>query len=153
MKKILIIQTAFIGDVIVATPIIEKVQQQFPDAKLDFLLRKGNEALLQNHPLLNDVLIWNKKQNKTKNLFSALQKIRRNKYDLVINCQRFLSTGILTAFSNGKEKIGFNKNPLAVFFTKKINIYLHFLLNIKCLFTKFSSFIWKNDFFIFYCTE
>jgi len=104
MKKILIIQTAFIGDVILATPIIEKLHQQFPDAKLDFLLRKGNEALLKNHPFLHEVLIWNKKQNKTKNLFSTLQKIRHNKYDFVINCQRFFSTGILTAFSNGKEK-------------------------------------------------
>lgn len=120
MEKILIIQTAFIGDVILATPIIEKLHQQFPDAKLDFLLRKGNEALLQNHPFLNEVLIWNKKQNKTKNLFSTLQKIRRKQYDLVINCQRFLSTGILTAFSNGKEKVGFDKNPLSIFFTKKI---------------------------------
>ena len=120
MKKILIIQTAFIGDVILATPIIEKLHQQFPDAKLDFLLRKGNEALLKNHPFLHEVLIWNKKQNKTKNLFSTLQKIRHNKYDFVINCQRFFSTGILTAFSNGKEKIGFDKNPLSIFFTKKI---------------------------------
>ena len=120
MKKILIIQTAFIGDVILATPIIEKLHQKFPDAQLDFLLRKGNEALLKNHPFLNEVLIWNKKQNKTKNLFSTLQKIRRKNYDLVVNCQRFLSTGILTAFSNGEEKIGFDKNPLSAFFTKKI---------------------------------
>lgn len=120
MKKILIIQTAFIGDVILATPIIEKLHQQFPDAKLDFLLRKGNEALLKSHPFLNEVFFWNKKQNKTKNLFSTLQKIRQKNYDIVINCQRFLSTGILTAFSNGKEKIGFDKNPLSVFFTKKI---------------------------------
>lgn len=120
MKKILIIQTAFIGDVILATPIIEKLHHKFPDAKLDFLLRKGNEALLKNHPFLNEILIWNKKQNKTRNLFSTLQKIRRKNYDIVINSQRFLSTGILTSFSNGKEKIGFDKNPLSVFFTKKI---------------------------------
>ena len=118
--KILIIQTAFIGDVILATPLIEKLHQQFPDAKIDFLLRKGNEGLLKNHPKLNEVLIWNKKQNKTKNLFSILQKIRRTKYDNVINCQRFFSTGMLTAFSNAKEKVGFDKNPLSIFFTKKI---------------------------------
>lgn len=120
MKKILLIQTAFIGDVILATPMIEKLHQHYPDAKLDFLLRKGNENLLQNHPHLNNILIWNKKQNKTKNLFHILQTIRQQQYDLVINCQRFLSTGILTAFSNGKEKIGFDKNPLSFFFTKKI---------------------------------
>ena len=45
--KILIIQTAFIGDVILATPIIEKLQKFFPNAKVDFLLRKGNQGLAQ----------------------------------------------------------------------------------------------------------
>ena len=120
MKKILVIQTAFIGDVILATPIIEKLHHQFPNAKLDFLLRKGNETLLKDHPFLNEVLIWDKKKHKIKNLFNILLKIRRTQYDVVINCQRFLSTGIITAFSKGKERVGFDKNPLATFFTKKI---------------------------------
>ena len=79
MKKILLIQTAFIGDVILATPLIEKLHQYFPDARIDFLLRKGNESLLKNHPYLSEVLIWNKKQNKTKNLFSILLQIRQKK--------------------------------------------------------------------------
>ena len=65
MQKFLIIQTAFIGDVVLATIIIEKLHSNFPDAQIDFLLRKGNEGLLQNHPYLNEVLIWNKKENKT----------------------------------------------------------------------------------------
>ena len=118
--KILIIQTAFIGDVILATALIEKLQQHFPDAEIDFLLRKGNESLLQNHPHLHEVLVWNKKQNKTKNLLSILNKIRKTKYDFIINCQRFFSTGMLTAFSTANEKIGFDKNPLSIFFDKKI---------------------------------
>ena len=51
MKKILIIQTAFIGDVILATPLIEKLKNFFPKAEIDFLLRKGNEGLLKPRSL------------------------------------------------------------------------------------------------------
>ena len=40
MNKVLIIQTAFIGDVILATPLIESIYQKCPEAKIDFLLRK-----------------------------------------------------------------------------------------------------------------
>lgn len=61
--KILVIQTAFIGDVILATSLIESIHTKYPNAKIDFLLRKGNENLLQKHPFLNDVLIWDKKIN------------------------------------------------------------------------------------------
>jgi len=120
MKKILIIQTAFIGDVILATALIEKLHQHFPNAKIDLLVRKGNETLVKDHPILNNILIWNKTENKYGNLFSILKKIRQQGYDEVINCQRFFSTGLLTAFSKGKKKIGFDKNPLSIFFTKKI---------------------------------
>ncbi len=38
----------------------------------------------------------------------------------MINLQRFASTGLLTAFSGAKEKIGFDKNPFSFLFTKKI---------------------------------
>jgi len=120
LKKILIIQTAFIGDVILATPLIEKLHQYYPDAQIDFLLRKGNEGLLRAHPYLNNVIIWDKKKNKLLHLWHILNQIRKNRYDTVINLQRFLSTGLLTAFSKGKEKIGFNKNPMSFLFTKKV---------------------------------
>jgi heptosyltransferase-2 len=120
MQKFLVIQTAFTGDVVLATAIVEKLHRFFPAAQIDFLVRKGNEGLLTDHPFLNEVLIWNKKEKKLKNLWLLLDKIRKKKYDKVINLQRFASSGILTAFSGAKEKIGFDKNPVSFLFTKKI---------------------------------
>ena len=76
--------------------------------------------MLKGHPFLKEVLVWNKKENKFRNLLSLLKKIRRKKYDKVINLQRFASTGFLTGFSQAKERIGFDKNPLSFLFTKKI---------------------------------
>jgi ADP-heptose:LPS heptosyltransferase len=120
LKKFLIIQTAFIGDVVLATVLIEKLHEYFPDAQIDFLLRKGNEQLLAGHPFLHEILIWDKKQNKQKNLFRMLKRIRGNRYDKVINVQRFFATGLLKAFYGAKETIGFDKNPLSFLFSKKI---------------------------------
>lgn len=118
--KILIIQTAFIGDVILATPIIEKLHRFFPEATLDCLVRQGNESLLKEHPHLRRVHIWNKKNSKYKNFYKILKIIRLEKYDLVINVQRFLSTGFLSAFSNAKSIVGFRKNPMSFLFNKKL---------------------------------
>ncbi len=120
MKKMLIIQTAFIGDVVLATNLIEKLHLFFPDASIDFLVRKGNEGLLAGHPILHEVLIWDKKKNKQRNLLRLLSTIRRTKYDVVINVQRFAATGILTAFSGARQTIGFAKNPLSFLFTKRV---------------------------------
>lgn len=120
MQKILIIQTAFIGDVVLATGILEKLHTYFPGAAIDFLVRKGNEDLLAHHPFLHEVLVWNKKDGKIKDLRRLLHIIRRRKYDKVINVQRFAATGILTAFSGAAEKIGFDKNPLSSMFTTRV---------------------------------
>jgi heptosyltransferase-2 len=112
---------------VLATALIEKLDQFFPDAYIDVLVRKGNEGLLFKHPFLREILVWNKKEHKKKNLFRLLKKIRENKYDTIINLKRFAATGLLTAFSGAKEKIGFDKNPFSFFFTKKIK---HELVNV-----------------------
>lgn len=112
-KKILVIQTAFIGDVVLATALPEKLRHHFPEAQVDFLLRKGNEGLLANNPNINEVLIWDKRQKKYRNLIQLISRIRRKRYDLVVNLQRFLSTGILTTFAGAKTSVCFDKNPLS----------------------------------------
>lgn len=124
--RILIIQTAFIGDVILATSIIEKLHQYFPQAQLDFLLRKGNEGLLEGHPYLHEVLIWIKKEDKYRNLFDTITQVRAGKYDLVFNLQRFFSTGLITVLSGAKRTIGFDKNPLSFLFSEKIKHQIQF---------------------------
>lgn len=120
LKQFLIIQTAFIGDVILATSLVEKLQTHYPDASIDFLLRKGNESLLLNHPKIRKTLIWDKKNAKYTSLFSLAREVRHQKYDYVINLQRFGATGILTGFSGARNKIGFVKNPFSFLFTKKV---------------------------------
>ncbi|HET6992046.1 MAG TPA: glycosyltransferase family 9 protein, partial [Bacteroidia bacterium] len=119
MKKILLIQTAFTGDVVLATPVLEKLHRFFPEAKIDFLLAKGNEGLLKDHPFVNEVLVFDKKNQKLRNIFRLLSKIRKRKYDLVVNLKRQGSSGFLTGFSGAKEKIGYEKSPFAFLLTKK----------------------------------
>ncbi len=118
--RFLLIQTAFIGDVILATALLEQLRQAYPDALLDILVRKGNEGLLVNHPFLNEVLIWHKKEAKYRDLWRLLQTIRSRQYNAVLNLQRYGTMGMLTALSGAKVTVGFDKNPFSHFFTHRI---------------------------------
>lgn len=120
MDRILIIQTAFIGDVILATPLVEKLHRLFPAAKIDFLLRKGNASLLEGHPFISEVIVWDKKEKKSSNLFKIRKYIKSKRYDLIVNAHRFASSGFITAFSSAKKTTGFNKNPFSLFFSNKV---------------------------------
>ena len=117
MKKVLIIQTAFLGDVILATPLIANLKLKFPQAEIDFLVKKGNEELLNNHPDLRQVFTFDKKKKRSE-ILRLIQLFRKNKYDLVINLHRFASSGLLTVLSGAKRKIGFQKNPFSFLYSK-----------------------------------
>lgn len=118
-QSFLVIQTAFTGDVILATALAEKIHAVYPEASIDFLLRKGNELLLQGHPFIRQVLVWDKKNGKTRNLLKMQRYVRRQRYDVVVNAHRFASSGFIAGFSGAKIRTGFNKNPLSFLYTQK----------------------------------
>jgi heptosyltransferase-2 len=120
IKRILVIQTASIGDVVLATPVVEKLKDFYPDAKIDFLVKNGIQSLLTSHPKIKRVLVWDKSTDKYKHLKQLIEVIRERKYDAVVNLQRFAASGLITALSGAPIKLGFNKNPFSVFYTKSV---------------------------------
>lgn len=119
MEKILVIQTASIGDVILVTSLLEKLHHKFPAAQLDLVVKNPNQQLFENHPFVNEVWVWDKRKDKYSNLLRICFGIRRQKYDVVLCVQRFFSAGLMMALSGAKHRIGFDKNPLAFCFTKR----------------------------------
>lgn len=99
---------------------MEKLHAFYPEAKIDFLLKYGYEGVLRRHPLIHHVIVWDKTEKKYEHLIELIKIFREKKYDLVVNAQRFFSSGLITALSGARIKIGFSKNPLSIFFTKRI---------------------------------
>jgi ADP-heptose:LPS heptosyltransferase len=120
LKTFLVIQTSFIGDVILATSLLESIHHRFPEAKIDIVVRNGNESLFSEHPYLNTVFVWNKTGSRYKNLLKTIMSVRRNRYNAVINAHRFASSGLITWFAKSKQKIGYDKNPLSAGFTRVV---------------------------------
>lgn len=118
MKRILIIQTAFLGDVILATPVISELNRVFPDSKIDFLVKKGNESLLVGNPKLHEIITFDKSSGKWKSILKLIKQFRSKNYDLVINLHRFASSGMIAGFSKGQKRYGFKKNPFSFMYTK-----------------------------------
>ncbi len=134
-KRFLVIQTAFLGDAVLATALLEKLHAFYPDAVIDLAVRKGNEGLFtpsgspggggkctiaHAHPFLRKLFIWDKRTNKTRNLLKLIGDLRKERYDHIVNCQRFFSTGLMTLLARGDEKIGYDKNPLGFLFSRSV---------------------------------
>jgi ADP-heptose:LPS heptosyltransferase len=120
-KTILIIQTAFIGDTILASHFVRAVKEAYPQSKIHFFLRKGNESVIQGLPTLEKTWIWDKKGGKTRNLLKLISELRKIDFDVVFNLHRHFNSGLVTAMMKAPLKVGFKQNPLSFLYSHKVN--------------------------------
>jgi heptosyltransferase-2 len=120
-KTILIIQTAFIGDTILASHFARAVKAEYPNSKIHFFLRKGNESVIQGLSTVDKVWVWDKAGGKTKNLIKLILELRQIRFDLVFNLHRHFNSGLVSALMKAIFKAGFRQNPLSFFCTHKVD--------------------------------
>lgn len=119
--RVLFIQTAFIGDAVLLSSMVRTWRQQRPDSTCEVLVRKGNGAMFAGHPDVAKVHEWAKVgRGRNRRLWQLLKAIRARKFDVVFNAHRHLSSGVLTAGSGAKFRVGYRTNPLSKFFTHRV---------------------------------
>jgi heptosyltransferase II len=120
-KKILIIQTAFLGDVILALPMVQTLRNHLPGGRMDFLCIPNTVPVLENHPAINNVIQYDKKGgDKFDKFIEVLNEIREVEYDVVICPHRSFRSALLTYYSEAKTRVGFDRNSLAFELTSKV---------------------------------
>jgi heptosyltransferase-2 len=110
-NKILVIQTAFIGDVIYTTPLIREVKRRYPKAHLAVMVAPRGEFVLSNNPHVDELLIMDKR-GKDRGLGGATKwakEIRARGFDLVIAPHRSWRSTYLAWRSGAQQKVGFRK--------------------------------------------
>ena len=120
MQRILIIQTAFLGDTILITPLIKAIKDLFPNSKIDILIVPKNKLVFQNNPYVNKIILFNKNK-KIISFFKLLKKIKTNKYEITFLAHSSLTTTLLAYFSKIKKRIGFNRKISKYFLTDKVD--------------------------------
>ena len=121
-KKVLIVQTAFIGDVILATPLAEAAHQVFPDCSVDFMAIPAAANLLEKNNFIRRVLIFDKRgaQRGLVALWKLAQALRREQYDLALVPHRSLRSALLVWLARIPERLGFNRSAGACLFTQRV---------------------------------
>lgn len=123
IQNILIIHTAFPGDLILATPLIQAARACFPAAKIDFVTTPICANLLETHPELNAVLVFDKhyRDREWKRLFDFARALKTNAYDLALIPHRSLRSSLLAWLAGIPQRIGFDRSAGAFLFTQKIH--------------------------------
>lgn len=117
-KRVLIIQTAFLGDAILTLPMLQILKEKNPDWKIDFLCIPATSILFKHNPLVNKLIVYDKRGEDS---FSRIKKELKGSYDIVISPHRSARSSLLAFFSKAKKRITFDKSALNFLYTDKVN--------------------------------
>ena len=114
MDKILVIQTAFIGDAILTLPMIEKLKEKFPSNEIDVLCIPSTQEIFAASPFVNEVLVMDKKRihRSLLKLYKFTTEIKKHNYSKIFSPHRSFRTAFIVMQSGVRETYGFSNSSL-----------------------------------------
>ena len=130
--KILIIKPSSLGDVIHSLPFLKAIKNTFHDAEIEWVISKNLKEILEGNPLINRLIVfdkdsWTKIGNLSKTVKEAIGLInilKSGHYDMVVDLQGLLRSGLITFFTSSPLKVGFKnaREGSSIFYNKKISV-------------------------------
>ena len=121
--KILIIHTAFIGDIVLSTPLIQKLKDLYPKSEIDYLTLPTNQSVLYNNPNLNEIILYDKKgkDKGIKGFLKVLKILKQKKYDYAVIPHRFIKSILLAKLAKIPDIVGFDVATGSSLLDKKVH--------------------------------
>jgi len=121
MQRILLVQTAFLGDVILTTPLIRAIRQTYPSCHLDIVVNQEAASVLKDNPALSGVLVLDKKgRHRGAGFFRFIKEIKDRHYDLLLSPHESHRSAILAGLSGIPERIGYRSAGFALAYTRTV---------------------------------
>ena len=120
--RILIIHTAFIGDIVLSTPLIKKIKDTYPDSDITYVTTPSGEAILKNNPHLNNIIVYDKRgeHKGISGVWQLGKRLRYENFNMVITPHRYLRSSILSWLSRSPIRKGYDIASGSFLFTEKI---------------------------------
>lgn len=125
MKKIriLIIHTAFIGDIVLSTPLIKKLRDTYPKAEITYLTTPVGASILRNNPHLNHIIEYDKRgeHKGMKGFWAIAKKLKMEAYNLVITPHRYLRSTFLTFLTGAPIRRGYDSAAASFLYNERVH--------------------------------
>jgi heptosyltransferase-2 len=120
--KVLVLQTAFAGDVILAAPLARGIRESIPEAEVHFLVIPQAAIILKNNPYVKKVWVYDKrhKDRGFRSFFSLMKRLRNAGFDTAIVPHRSFRSAVLVWGAKIPRRVGFHKSTGSFLFTDVI---------------------------------
>ena len=120
--NILLVQTGFLGDVVLSTPVISALKRRYPDSKLSVVTTPLAAPLVQYHPDVESVITFDKRgvERGLGGLLRFSKKIKARKFSKVFSLHKSWRTAIALWLSGIPERFGFKEAAGTWLYTKTV---------------------------------
>lgn len=120
--RILIIHTAFIGDIVLSTPLLKKIKDRYPESEVTYLTTPAGAAILKNNPHINEIISYDKRgiHKGIMGVWNLGKRLRAQNFNMVIALHRYLRSSILAWLTRSPKRIGYETSVGSWLFTEKI---------------------------------
>lgn len=122
MKKILVVEVNWLGDVIFSSPLFKALKQQFPNAKISCLAVPRVKEILESCPGVDDIILYDEKGN-DRGLLAKLrlvQRLHREHFDIAFILHRSWTRALLVFLSGIHRRVGYDTKNRGIFLTHPI---------------------------------
>lgn len=121
-RRVLVVQTAYLGDLVLTTPLIEAVRRGCPDATIHLVTTPGGAALIADDPRVSSVDSFDKRQTPSGilSLLRLAARVRSLAPDVAIAAQRSWRSGWIVRASGADRRIGFRGAAGAWAYTEQV---------------------------------
>lgn len=123
VQNALLIQTAFIGDVVLTTPMIAAFKRFFPDARLTVMVKPEAAPILSENPAIDELLVFDKggEHRGPGGMLRMLRSIRARRFDVLLSPHRSHRTALLAMRSGIPLRVGYAESGFARFaYTRRL---------------------------------
>lgn len=109
MRRLLVVQTAFLGDIVLTTPLLRELKRVEPESSLTVVTTPLGRAILEGHPFVDEVIAYDKKGSDRgpRGVLRLVARLRRERFDAAVAAQRSSRTGLVVRGSGAATRVGF----------------------------------------------
>ena len=129
-RRIALLKPSALGDIVHSLPVLSALKELYPASTIDWIVNRSFEPLIAGHPDLHATIPFQRgafAQGLSKSVrysFQFADRLRKNRYDLVVDLQGLLRTGLMAAATGAPVRIGFAnaREGSRHFYTHRIDV-------------------------------
>jgi heptosyltransferase-2 len=120
--RILIIHTAFIGDIVLSTPLVKKLKEVYPWSDITYVTTPAGASILRNNPNISEIIEYDKrgKHKGLKGIYQLGKRLKYENFNLVITPHRYLRSSVLSWLTGSPVRKGYKNAAASFLYTEKI---------------------------------